>query len=78
MDASELLDYALGQLEGSGRDQIEREIAHDPELAGRVARLIRNLRRLLDDGIDPRRPDWAPSPQWPGGSAIRRFSGARA
>ena len=50
MNPDELLEYALGRLEGPGRERLERRIACDPDLAARLARLIRNLRQLLDDG----------------------------
>jgi len=50
MDPADLLDYALERLDGPRRERIERQIAGDPALARRVARLIRNLDRLLDDG----------------------------
>jgi len=50
MDPASLLDYALGRLEGPRREQLEQQVANDPALAERLARLIRNLSRLLDDG----------------------------
>jgi anti-sigma factor RsiW len=50
MDIFELLDYALGRLEGSRRAHLEQQMAEDPELARRVARLLRFIDRLLDDG----------------------------
>ncbi|MHC5537517.1 hypothetical protein ACYOEI_04720 [Singulisphaera rosea] len=50
MEPSELLDYALGQLDGRGRERLERELVRDPRLAGIMARLVQNLARLLDDG----------------------------
>jgi len=62
MDPTDLLDYALGRLDGPPRERIERMLAHDPILAGRVARLVRNLGRLLDDGRE-RRPEGALSPR---------------
>jgi anti-sigma-K factor RskA len=52
MDPVELLEYALGRLDPENREQIDRLIARDPDLARRVTRLIRNLCRLLDDGRD--------------------------
>lgn len=51
MDAADLLDYALGRLDGPRRERLERRLARDPALAERVARLVRNLHRLLDDGL---------------------------
>lgn len=55
MNASDLLDYSLGQLDGPAREQAERELAGDPEAAEVVARLTRSIHRLLDDGatFDP-------------------------
>jgi anti-sigma factor RsiW len=50
MDPSDLLDYALGQLDGPRRAEVERAIAADPALAERLALLTRRLARLLDDG----------------------------
>jgi hypothetical protein len=50
MNASDMLDYALGRLEGPDRDQAEREIADDPALAEALDRLGRAMHQLLDDG----------------------------
>lgn len=50
MDSDDLLDYALGRLDGSRLLRVERRLRSDPALAERVVRLIRNLDRLLDDG----------------------------
>ena len=50
MKPDDLMDYALGQLEGPTREDAEREIAGDPDLAARVDRLELALHRLLDDG----------------------------
>jgi uncharacterized membrane protein HdeD (DUF308 family) len=50
MDSSDLLDYALGQLDGPPRERLEDLIASDPALAERLVRLARRLGRLLDDG----------------------------
>lgn len=50
MDDCDLLDYALGRLGPVKSAEVERRMRDDAELATRVARLIRNLRRLLDDG----------------------------
>lgn len=53
-----MLDYVLGQLDGPRREQLEREIARDPCLAEKLARLSRRLRRILDDGgpVEPPAP----------------------
>jgi hypothetical protein len=50
MNANDMLDYALGQLDGPAREQAERELASDPEAALAVERLSQAVRRLLDDG----------------------------
>jgi anti-sigma factor RsiW len=50
MKPTDLLDYALGRLEAPRRERLERRMASDPALAERMARLVRNLGRLLDDG----------------------------
>jgi anti-sigma factor RsiW len=74
MDPEDLLDYVLGQLDGPRREAVERAAAADPALAARLARLARNLGRLLDDGLGfspapglshPARPPTTPGP--PGG-----------
>lgn len=57
MDAGELLDYALGRLDSPQREWLERQIARDPELAERVARLLHNIDRLLDDGLARGHPE---------------------
>jgi hypothetical protein len=54
MDPADWLDYALGQLDEPGRERIERMLAQDPALAEWMNRLIRNLIRLLDDGLGDR------------------------
>jgi anti-sigma factor RsiW len=51
MDPGELIDYALGRLDPPRRERLERQIGRDPELAQRVARLLHNVDRLLDDGL---------------------------
>ncbi len=55
MKPEDLLDYALGQLEGPHREAIEAELAIDPAPASRADRLGFALRQLLDDGdaIEP-------------------------
>ena len=50
MNAPDMLDYALGRLEGPAREQAEREIAGDPDLAEILDRLGRAVHQLLDDG----------------------------
>jgi hypothetical protein len=50
MNASDMLDYALGQLVGPARDHAERELAADPAAADIVERLTQSVHRLLDDG----------------------------
>ena len=49
MNAQDLLDHALGQLEGPAGEQAERELAADAALAATFDRLTRALDRLLDD-----------------------------
>jgi hypothetical protein len=55
MKPEDLLDYALGQLDGPPREAAEAEFASDPVLASRVDRLGFALHQLLDDGdaIEP-------------------------
>ncbi len=74
MDPDDLLDYALGRLDGPRREHLERRIARDPELARRIARLIRNLGRLLDDGRGHRPPGVATSSRPPADSPTRQDS----
>jgi prepilin-type processing-associated H-X9-DG protein len=50
MNADDMLDYALGQLEGPPLERAEHESAGDPNLAESLARLGRAVNRLLDDG----------------------------
>jgi hypothetical protein len=50
MNAQDMLDHALGQLEGARRLEVERELAADPQEAERFDRLVTALDRLLDDG----------------------------
>ena len=52
MNASELLDYTLGQIEGPELDRLERELAADPVAAERANSLSQSVHRLLDDGWD--------------------------
>jgi hypothetical protein len=55
MNATEMLDYTLGQVEGPDLDRLEREFAADPFAAERIDRLSRSIHHLLDDGweIEP-------------------------
>src|SRR4051812_5052768 len=55
MNADDLLDYALGQLEAPRRAAAEAELARDPDLARKAERLAEALHRMLDDG-DPADP----------------------
>ena len=50
MNPDEMLDYALGQLDGPACDEVQRALAVDPAAAGRMDRLSRSVRMLLDDG----------------------------
>lgn len=50
MNASDQLDYVLGQLEGSSREQADAEVAADPDLAEVLDRLGRAVHLLIDDG----------------------------
>jgi prepilin-type processing-associated H-X9-DG protein len=50
MNAQDLLDYTFGQLDEPRREQLDRQIAADPALADRVARLARAVDSLVDDG----------------------------
>ncbi len=56
MKPENLLDFALGQLEGASLDAAEAEIGADPDLAARADRLRAALDRLLDDGAAPAPP----------------------
>jgi hypothetical protein len=55
MTAQDLLDIAMGQLDGEAQQAAEREAATDPTLARQLDRLSRSLHLLLDDGdlIEP-------------------------
>ena len=50
MNANDLLDYTLGQLDEPRRESFDRQVAADPELATRVSRLARAIELLVDDG----------------------------
>jgi prepilin-type processing-associated H-X9-DG protein len=49
MNASDTLDYALGQLEGDDLDRARREVDADPALEDRVETLTGAIHLLLDD-----------------------------
>jgi anti-sigma-K factor RskA len=55
MKPDDLLDYALGQLEGPAKDTVETAIADDQRLGLKADRLAQTLGWLLDDGdeIEP-------------------------
>jgi len=55
MNAQEMLDYALGQLEDPARQRVDAELKSDPVLAERTERLTRAVAQLVDDGevIEP-------------------------
>ncbi len=50
MNAQELLDYHLGQMDERRRDQFESELSLDPELRRASLQLGANLSMMLDDG----------------------------
>jgi len=50
MKPDDLLDYALGQLEGHQLAVFEAELSRDPDLLVQADRLSLSLRQLLDDG----------------------------
>jgi prepilin-type processing-associated H-X9-DG protein len=56
MNAPDMLDYALGQLEGDAAERAAREVETDPALADRLDRLVGSLDLLLDDGEDAYAP----------------------
>lgn len=49
MNPDQMLDYALGQLDGPARLQFERELGSNPAAADRVERVTRAIHQLLDD-----------------------------
>ncbi len=65
MKASDMLDYALGRLEGRRRLQLERAIAGDPSLAKKLSRLTQAIHRLLDDEWDFGQPPVFARVVWP-------------
>ena len=64
MNATDMLDYALGRLEGPERDQAEREIADDPALAEILDRLGRGARTNCSTTATRRRRSNLPR-AWP-------------
>ena len=52
MNANDLLDYSLGQLDGPAREEVERALQADSAAAETVHLLTESLHRLLDDGLD--------------------------
>lgn len=52
MNADELLDFALGQLDDPRRRAVEEVCRADPEVAARVQRARHAIDALLDDGYD--------------------------
>jgi prepilin-type processing-associated H-X9-DG protein len=57
MNAQDMIDYALGRLDGPARAQAEQRIAADPVLADTLDRLGPAIHRLLDDGAAIEVPD---------------------
>ena len=55
MNASEMIDLSLGQVDDDRRDRLERGLETDPEAAFRLAQLRSALNAMLDDGdeIEP-------------------------
>jgi len=55
MNAEDLLDFTLGQLDAPRQREVEEACQSDPELAARADRARRAVHRLLDDGlaVDP-------------------------
>ena len=50
MNADQMIDYALGQVDVGERIQMERALEDDPELAAKAERLGRAIQLLVDDG----------------------------
>ncbi|WP_422929753.1 hypothetical protein [Singulisphaera sp. PoT] len=55
MNATNMIDYALGKLDDPDREQLEGEASSDPQLAESLERLTRAVQSLIDDG-DPLEP----------------------
>jgi len=51
MNAEDLLDFTLGQLDAPRCRELEEAVRLDPDLAARVERARRAVGRLLDDGV---------------------------
>jgi hypothetical protein len=51
MNAQDMLDHALGPLEGPRRAEVERQLGADPGQVQTYDRLVRALEQLLDDGL---------------------------
>ena len=56
MNADQMIDYVLGQLEGPDCERMEQVIQCDPRIASAVDRLGRTMPLLLDDGLAPEPP----------------------
>lgn len=56
MNPPDMLDYALGQLDGPDRERAERDVASDPALSRRLDLLTLRMHLLLDDGDGPEPP----------------------
>ena len=56
MNADQMIDYVLGQLDGPDRERMEQTMNGDPRIASRVDGLGRTLSLLLDDGFAPEPP----------------------
>ena len=52
MNPSDMLDHALGKLDGPELDAFERELATDPDASRRAERLAWAIHSLVDDGDD--------------------------
>ncbi len=56
MNAPDMIDFALGQLEGDDASQASLEVQSDPALAERIDRLGLGIRRMLDDDPNDTNP----------------------